>query len=92
MTREHRQDCLIPKACIPEVPDSKEEAAPNVHPSLRHVLPASARFHLSKITASSFNSKIEVTIFNKWNASTSVPQVMSLCRNNLFFLGIGTVG
>lgn len=45
---------------------------------------ASARFHLSQITTSSFSFKIEITIFNKWNASTCVPQVMSLCRNSLF--------
>lgn len=55
---------------------------------------ASAWFHLPKITASSFSFKIEITIFNKRNASTCVPQVISLCRNSLFFsaLGIGALG
>lgn len=53
---------------------------------------ASAGFHLSKITASSFSFKIEITIFNKRSAFTRVPQVMSLCKNSLFFRGIGAVG
>lgn len=60
--------------------------------SIRRCFLASAGFHLSQITAGYFSFKIEITIFNKWRALTCVQQVMSLCKNSLFFLGIGAVG
>lgn len=53
---------------------------------------ASAGSHLSKIAASFFSFKIEITIFNKWRALTCVPQVTSLYKNSLFLLSIDAVG
>lgn len=80
MNLEQRQGCLISPFLLlrSAVPDTMSTLPSGIY------FLASARFHLPQITTSSFGFKIEITIFNKWNASTCVPQVMSLCRNSLF--------